>query len=351
MIICNDDNLTHNNFTYSTHGENTSVQSFTKRLKDYKIPNYKIREKYLGKFFSKKNKMSHYLKSTNSYYPIPGLSITNVLGDICNTMTPQGICTFDQYVLITAYDSSKKYNSVIYVLENHKIITTLIYDKKTHMGGICYDGHRVWIAEGGGSTHGNEISYIKKDDFLTTINVALELNAKSIALKNITPLQAKELKYTSFCSFYDNILWVGSFSIDDTGQIYGYSIINENNHLTLKPVRYIEAPAKSQGICFYRNNDSTCLCISTSYGRRHNSVFRCYNLPDYNNPMGKYNGIKESIKSDTYKTLILPPMSEQINITNNSIYCVFESGASKYVKTASRPMGSYCIFNAAKIFQ
>ena len=347
----NTNNLNNKDFVYSNNGENTSVQSYARRIKDYKIPNYKIREKRIGKFFSKKNKMANYLKGTNSYYPIPGLSITNVLGDICRTMTPQGICSFEQYVLITAYDSTREFNSVIYVLENHKVITTLIYDKKTHMGGICYDGHRIWIAEGGGSAHGNEISYIKKDDFIATINAAIELNAKSIALNNITPLQAKELKYTSFCSFYDNILWIGSFSVDDTSQIYGYSMVNENNHLALKPIRYIEAPAKSQGISFFKNNDSICLCVSTSYGRRHNSVFKCYNLPDYNNPMGIHNGIKENIKGSNYKTLILPPMSEQINITNDSIYCIFESGASKYVKTASRPIGSYCIFDANKIFQ
>ena len=351
MTNFNTNSFNPKDFTYSTLGENTSVQSFNRRIKDYKIPNYRIREKYLGKFFSMKRKMIHYLENTNSYFPIPGLSVTNILGDVCNTMTPQGICTFEKYVLITAYDSLKKYNSVIYVLENHKIIATLIYDKKTHMGGICYDGSYIWIAEGGGSAHGNEISYIKKDDFITTINAAIELNAKSIALNNITSLQARELKYTSFCSFYDNILWIGSFSVDDSSQIYGYSIVNENNHLSLKPVRYIVAPAKAQGICFYKTNDSTHLCVSTSYGRRHNSIFKCYNLSDYNNPMGIHNGIKQNIIGAADKTLVLPPMSEQINISDNYIYCIFESGASKYAKTSSRPIGSYCVFDANKIFQ
>lgn len=337
-------------FTYSTLGKSTSVHSHTKRIKDYKIPKYKIREKLSGKFFAIKNKMRHYFKDNNSYFPIPGLSVTNVLGDTCNTMVPQGICVCEEYVLITAYDSLKEYNSVIYVLTNHKLITTLIYDKKTHMGGICYDGTYIWIAEGGNSEHGNEISYIKKEDFFNTINASIELKAKSIGLHGITPLRAKELNYTSFCSFYDNLLWIGTFSTNDTSHIYGYSIINKNNQLSLMPVQYIEAPPKSQGICFYKDNDTTYLCVSTSYGRRHNSVFRCYKLLDYNKQTENHNGINQIFKGNAYKTLILPSMSEQINITKDSIYCIFESGATKYVRTSSRPIGSYCIFDANKIF-
>ena len=344
--------LNHNIPTYSTEGENTSVQSYARRVKDYKISKYKICEKNSSFIFGKKRKMQYYLKETNSYFPIPGLSVTNVLGETCNTMVPQGICVCEDYVLITAYDSLKEFNSVIYVLKNHHIVTTLIYDKKTHMGGICYDGSYIWIAEGGGSAHGNEISYVTKEVFFDTINASIKLNAKSILLPCITPLRATELKYTSFCSFYDNLLWIGSFSTNGTSHLYGYSIIEENEQLTLKAMRYIEAPSKSQGICFYNNTskDTTYLCVSTSYGRRHDSVIRCYKLTDYSMPTNSHGDISQILKGNTYKTLTLPSMAEQINIVNDSIYCIFESGATKYVKTSSRPIGSYCIFDADKIF-
>lgn len=352
-------NTIHNNkitantdYTYATTGEDTSVQSYARRIKDYKIAKYKICEKLSHQFWRKKRKFQHFLKDTNSYYPIPGLSVTNILGDICNTMVPQGICVCEDYVLITAYDSLKKYNSVIYVLKNHHIVTTLIYDKKTHMGGICYDGSYIWIAEGGGSAHGNEISYVTKEVFFDTINTSIKLKAKSILLPSITPLRAFGLKYTSFCSFYDNLLWIGSFSTNDTSHLYGYSIIKEKGQLTLKPIRYIEAPPKSQGICFYddASNNTTYLCVSTSYGRRQDSVFRCYKLIDYAKSTNNFDDLNHILKGKSYKTLTLPSMAEQINIVNNSIYCIFESGASKYVKTSSRPIGSYCIFDAKKIF-
>lgn len=350
--INNNKITTNMDFIYSTAGENTSIQSHNRRIKDYRISKYRIREKLSFLLWSKNKKMQHYLKETNSYYPIPGLSVTNILGDTCNTMVPQGICVCEDYVLITAYDSLKKFNSVIYVLRNHHIVTTLIYDKKTHMGGICYDGAYIWIAEGGGSAHGNEISYITKEVFFDTIKTAIEFNAKSIALPQITPLIASELTYTSFCSFYDNLLWIGSFNTNDTSHLYGYSIIEECGQLSLKATRYIEAPSKSQGICFYKDtaNNTTCLCVSTSYGRRQDSVFKFYNLLDYKMPTNSFNGVAQILKGSAYKTLTLPSMAEQINIVNDSIYCIFESGAAKYVKTSSRPIGSYCIFDAKKIF-
>ena len=49
--------LNHNIPTYSTEGENTSVQSYARRVKDYKISKYKIREKNSSFIFGKKRKM------------------------------------------------------------------------------------------------------------------------------------------------------------------------------------------------------------------------------------------------------------------------------------------------------
>ena len=337
-------------YIYSTNGNDTSISSNARRIKDKKIPNYTILEKNLQLNKTIKNKMSHYLYNDASYFSIPGLSNTNILGTNCDTMVPQGICTCEEYVLITAYDSANKHNSVIYALKDNKLAITLIYDKKVHMGGITYDGSYIWIAEGGGSKHGNEMGAIRKEDFFQAINIAKENNAKSIALKNIITLQAHSLNYTSFCIFYDNLLWAGSFNTNTTSHLYGYSIEKENEQLILKPTRYIEMPKKAQGICFYKTKDNIYLCVSTSYGRRYNSIFRCYKLNNYNEPTENHDKIKQILKNHAYRTLILPPMAEQINIKDEAIYCIFESGANKYIRNSSRPIGSYCIFDAKKIF-
>lgn len=338
-------------YIYSTKGNDTSISSNSRRVRDKKIPNYTIREKNLHPNKTIKNKMAHYFYDDTSYFSIPGLSNTNILGVNCETMVPQGICTCEDYILITAYDSSNKHNSVIYALKNNHLVATLIYDKKVHMGGITYDGTYIWIAEGGGSIHGNEMGVINKENFFQAIHIAIENNAKSVALKNITTLQADGLNYTSFCTYYNNMLWAGSFNTNNTSHIYGYSIEKDNEKLVLKPTRYIEAPKKSQGICFYKDNDNTYLCVSTSYGRRYDSIFRCYTLKDYHQPTDEYKNVKQILKNQAYRTLILPPMAEQINIKDGAIYCIFESGANKYIRNSSRPIGSYCIFDAKKIFK
>lgn len=322
-----------------------------RRVKDYKIPYYNIRQKDLYINKSSKNKISHYLAAKDSFHPIPGLQSTDILGVECHSMVPQGICTCENYVLTTSYDSSNTYNSAIYVLENNKLIATLIYDKKVHMGGITYDGSYIWIAEGGGSIHGNEMGAIKKDDFFNAVNTCVNSGKNSIQLTNILTCQAEGLKYTSFCSFYDNILWIGSFSTSTTSHIYGYKVCFENEQLSLKPIKYMEAPKKAQGICFYNSQDTTFFCVSTSYGRRYNSVFRCYKLKDYNHPTETFNNIPQIMKNTAYRTLTFPPMSEQINIIDNLIYCIFESAANKYIKNSLRPIGSYCIFDADKFFK
>lgn len=346
-----DTNKLDSNFIYSTNGNATSTSANARRIKDKKVPHYKIHEKNLHLNKTIKHKMSHYFYEDMSYFSIPGLSNTNILGINCDTMVPQGICTCEDYVLITAYDSAHKHNSVIYTLKNNQLIATLIYDKKVHMGGITYDGTYIWIAEGGGSIHGNELGVIPKEDFFQAIDIAKDNNAKSVALNNIFTLQADGLNFTSFCTFYDNLLWSGSFSTNTTSHLYGYSIEKENEQLILKPTKYIEMPKKAQGICFYKDDDNTYLCVSTSYGRRYDSIFRCYKLNDHTKPTKEHNNIKQILKNHAYKTLILPSMAEQINIKDEAIYCIFESGANKYIRNSSRPIGSYCIFDAKKIFK
>lgn len=321
-----------------------------RKIKDYKIPKYKIKQKDLSINKSKKYRMSYYLSEPNSYHSIPGIKGADILGEKCTTMVPQGICTCENYTLTTSYDSEGNFLSAIYVLENHKLIATLVYDNKSHLGGIAYDGSYIWVAEGGGSEHGNEMGAIKKEDFFNAVNLCAESKKESIQLTNIKRLRAKGLSYTSYCSYYDNMLWAGTFNKETTSNIYGYEVIEENGELSLKQVRYIEAPIKTQGLSFYKSEGTTYFCASTSFGRRKHSEFICYRIKDYDNPSGTHKDIPEIHKNAAYKSLRLPSMSEQICIKDNSIYCIFESAASKYLRNSSRPIGSYCILDVNKIF-
>ena len=363
-------------YTYSKTGKVTSEFPILRAIVD--IENYKASEKnhLTGKTYS--GTLGHYLVGGNIYYPIPGVRNTNVLGNNCATMVPQGICRMDNYILITAYDAIEAYdkrvfnaeignyedkssylkrnayNSVIYLLTvDGTYITTLVYNRACHMGGVTYDGKYVWIAEGESG-----VSAISKANILRAAEVATKKKAKSIKLPGINKVSTNKLNTSaSYCTYFDNKVWIGTFDKDSPSHIYGYAVNYSRGTPVLTPVRYIKAPKKTQGICFYKDNSNVYLAAATSFGRNKNSKIYCYHLKDYHNPTERFNGVLQIIREDPYKTITFPPMIEQINLNGVFLYAIFESGARPYVDKSDGgddtdyPIGYYCIFDAALIFK
>ena len=60
---------------------------------------------------------------------------------MCTSMTPQGLAVTEDYVLVSAYCSTQKHNSVIYVIdkEKHNFIKEVILPGQPHVGGLAYD--------------------------------------------------------------------------------------------------------------------------------------------------------------------------------------------------------------------
>lgn len=52
------------------------------------------------------------------------------------------------------------------------------------------------------------------------VNVSKVKKAKSVKLKNIMWQQVSEITSTSYCTYFDNRLWIGKFS--DTGKSHIY---------------------------------------------------------------------------------------------------------------------------------
>ena len=345
---------TENDYTYSTDGTRTSNTLFSEQS----INEYDIVEQDVETGKKKYKKMLNYLIDYNTHYTIPGLYNTNVLGKNCKTMIPQGICRMDDYVLVTAYDYNEEYNSVIYVINTSGIVqATLVYNKKCHMGGIAYDGKYVWIAEGGKGKSKNGVGSINKSIILEAIKISKNKNAKSIKLKNIKWTQAKELKSTSFCTYFDNKLWIGTFDKSNNSDIYGYIVNYSSGTPVLTSCRYILTHMKTQGMCFYKDSSSVYLGLSISYGRKNNSEIRCYKLDDYYAPEFRENGVPEIWLESAYIVITFPPMLEQISVQGVFVYAIFESGAKPYVDgsdgkgKAKRVMSNYCILSAESIFK
>lgn len=293
---------------------------------------------------SGKRALRRKLKTLNESdeFDIPDIAATNVLGDICNCMTPQGICVANDYILITAYcnvenykddlesnshveanqermiseENHHRHNSVVYILEKNtkEHISTLVFDDKSHVGGITFDGEYVWVAKGG-SCKIEAYSYAGLEKHIVD-------DMASCKLPN--PVYEFVCDYTtSFITYHNNSLWVGTFSSDTklNGVLTQYCISYERGVQCLQSNKVIFIPPQANGAAFVDINDETYLAITTSYGRNNDSSLYFYSVRSTSD---KYIWYSE------YKVLTLPPMAEEICLDGENIYFLFESASTAY---------------------
>ena len=249
---------------------------------------------------------------------IPGLKNTNVAGTNCSTMTPQGLCIAGDYMLISAYDSSKKCNSVVYVLNNStlKYITTLVLPSKIHAGGVAYDGTNVWIC------NNSSLSCIK----YSTIKSAA--NSKP-TYKKVSWASTKYLGITaSFVTYYNSKLWVGTFNEKSDQNMYSYSVKNKTSSAPtlLSAINRMTVPDRTQGVAFCNGYMIVTRSLRQNmYKSDYISVLRVYK-PSFSNPTSS--GF--IYKNNAVKTTKLPPMAEGVVMNSTNTYILFESAAKVY---------------------
>lgn len=255
---------------------------------------------------------------------MPGMKNTNVNGTNCTTMVPQGICFAKDYMLVSAYDSLEKCNSVLYVIsntdtKNRKFVATLVLPVKSHVGGIAFDGSYVWI-----TNNGKKVSSIKYTTLVSKINAAKANSNKSTSIAFTTTCSV--LTQSSFMTYYDGRLWVGEFKEKGAGDgnMYAYTISSDRKKLTKK--YRMTVPDRTQGVCFKDGY----LVVSRSYSRKptgktYISQLRVYK-PSFSSP-AKDGLIK---KNSCRKTITLPPMVEGLVVGSTYMYSIYESCATKY---------------------
>lgn len=273
---------------------------------------------------------------------IPGLAATDVMGNISTQMVPQGICIAEDYMLVTAYDNSGA-NSVIYVLSNEnparrQLLTTIVLPDANHVGGITYDGKRVWIAK---STT-RKCSVIDYD----IIQKAAESGENSYVLEQYT--QNVECgAVASFIAYHDNRIWVGTYSNRSSGMgtLRSYDIV-EGEQLELLKREQITIPGFANGVSFMESEGNTYMAVSTSKGRYFHSEIYFYQ-------MAKDIGSDRNLFYN-YGSCKFPPMAEELVCDGENTYFLFESSATcystgKYTR-CSYPVDRICALSTAKLF-
>lgn len=246
-------------------------------------------------------------------YVIPGLIGTNVGGFYATRMVPQSVTFAGNYLLISAYDYTKKQESVIYVMNKttRKYITTIVLPHTGHVGGITFDGENVWV------TYGKNLQSFK----FNQVQAAVLSGRPYYEIYRFASV-VKMPETMSYVTYYNNRIWAAAYSEFSSKYMYGYTIQNKSAAPSLIYTNRILMPNRTQGVAFTTLGKMVVSrSCQTKKGRRgFMSQLEMYQ------PTWDYT--KLSIKKNKKKkTVKMPPMNEGIAIDGAYTYVIYESPA------------------------
>lgn len=263
---------------------------------------------------------------------IPGLKTTNVAGFNATRMVPQSVTFAGNYMLISAYDYSKKQESVIYVVNKstRKYITTIVLPHTGHVGGITFDGINVWI------TYGKKLQSFK----FTEVQNAVASGKPYYELYRITSVCPMP-ETVSYVVYYQNKIWAGAYSETAKKYMYGYTILNKEGAPTLTNTNRMLMPNRTQGVAF---TSAGKMIISRSCQTKKGRRGFMSRLDTY---QPTWNFSQYSIKKNSKKkTVKMPPMNEGIAISGAYTYVIYESPSFSECKA---PLDRVTAFKTKKI--
>ncbi len=222
---------------------------------------------------------------------------------------PQGICLTNEYLLLTSYSEGKDELGELFVFdrESGEFLVTLGMNPKSHLGGVAFDGQNVWVCNS--STCSMErISY----DF---VKLMAEQNRGEVvdASKMVDTIAVEN---TPSCITYDSgRLWIATHTVSGDSKLVAYYYDRRQGKLTA--LSSYRIPKKVQGIAF---DDKGRVYLSTSYGRASSSYLKVYR---------SVFAMSEKTEKPQIK-VEMPPGSEEIAISGDRIYVLFESAGEKY---------------------
>ncbi len=249
---------------------------------------------------------------------------------------PQGLCLTPEYVLITTYHAGKE----------DALGALIFYDRKTgehvksfgmeagsHVGGITFDGENIWICHSN-TREVERISY----DFLKHLIRVSKQNFIDIS-KCFSRYQVKN---SPSCISYENgRIYVATHKIYTTSCMVAYCYDKEKDQLVAEDSFFI--PSRVQGVVW---DEQGHVIFSTSYGRSSSSYLYIYDSMEdlrhlFQNPI---------------LTVELPPGSEELVLSDDELYLLFETSCYKYYEgtdgkgTCEYPIDQIVILDLTSVF-
>ncbi len=333
--------------------------------------------------------LSHYRSFGNLYQAqystaVPGLESTDILGESCGQMVPQGICVAGDYMLVTAYDGGdfsgkntgqKRNPSVLYVLSNQnpkhrELLTTIVLPDINHVGGAAFDGKNIWIAKST-DRQCSVISYERIKEAVDSGKSSYEL----LEYDQNVPCGV----IASFVTWHDNKLWVGTYTnrISGKGWLRSFQVIEEKTEqkknsalqeqetepaqalnmqkqdpepereFTLQKQDEIVIPGFANGAAFMELGGKSYLAVTASRGRYFDSRIYFYEVHK-----DSYTG--KNVYYSYYSSRF-PPMAEELVCDGAFTYFLFESSATCYSTPAyqkcSYPVDRICAVSTWQLFR
>lgn len=291
-------------------------------------------------------------ESTNATSVIPGHRIPALE----TGAVPQGLSYWEDknLLLISYYFTDGRASQIVSMdWKTGAVMQTTVLkeldgsDHCGHVGGIEISDSNLWIASD---------AYLYRYDLNDFIQ-----NEQATALAKYKTEATEEV---AFCTAYEGTIWAGEFSL---GNKYP---THPNHHLTARDgterggwvigqtpatgecKMILSIPDRAQDIQF-RNEH---IILSRSYGRRNSSSIEFYTNPLTEKPhrtvetsMGKEVPLWFLDASNLLHTITLPPMTENIEIIDEQLVVLFESGAKKYRRFGKQPTDHFLLINTDDI--
>ena len=341
-------NNPHMDLSWETFGVKTSTEealplanhfnNCVNSLKGFRLPQY---QDYID---------SMNIAGADRSIVIPGLTVTNVSGQACNNMVPQGICFDGSYYLMSAYCYDGSHNSVLYVIDpSGKYVCTIDLGIKSHVGSLCCNTDRgeIYLADCFAETLKKKIEEQKGcvimmsiDDIRSALTIHDNYNKDCVSLSEDVGVNLSDYDHlfigTDYHADYvdctNDGVWIGTFKniLPKYGWIEENYIKEYSYDKTLKRDRFRLGFA-SQGAHIFAENekykDHSYVFNSCSTGLVARSTLKIYSV--YEDHLSGSNAL---FNPDLPASFTMPVLSEDLEAVGSHLFTMYESGANEYRK-------------------
>lgn len=219
-------------------------------------------------------------------------------------------------IVISAYDKKGEKNSLVYIVgKTGELLNKVDMQTMAHVGGLAYDEDNglLWITGPEGHVYAASWDEVKNGIF--SGGYVSDFDA---GLSN-----HDGAKVASFIGMYDGFLYVGSYTIGQNGILRKYDVSNPQS-----PVLMYEAeiPECIQGVTIYDGDD----------GKAHMILSQSHEMDDAHLLEFKYDENRKKYDKPI-SSLLVPEGTENLQMTSEGLYVLFESGSRPYRETAHIP--------------